>query len=122
MALLLSPQSLQVRSIAEDVWLVNHHPFDAREENCFHDTSLHLSYTEWNLLTDVGSRGNRDVEAYYTEATIGVYERGKWVGDLSILDVFHNRFSRIIPECKDARHDQHQTPVQLLSNLVTINS
>ncbi|OCK74985.1 hypothetical protein K432DRAFT_467647 [Lepidopterella palustris CBS 459.81] len=120
MAMLVSPEVPQVRSLADNVRLVNHHPFDGSEENCFHHTTLHLSFTEWQLPIDIGSRGNRDVEAYYIEAAIGVYDRGEWVADVNILDVFKHEFSRIMPECTQ-RHETHVSKEELCK-FVTIDS
>ncbi|KAF2252905.1 hypothetical protein BU26DRAFT_515325 [Trematosphaeria pertusa] len=120
MALLVCPVVPQVRSLSDDVRLVNHHPFDGSEEDSFRDTGLHLSYTEWQLPIDVGARGKRDVEAYYIEAAIGVYDRGKWVADLNILDVFRHRLSQIIPVC--TQHHERPAPIEETSKFVTIDS
>ncbi|PVH91970.1 hypothetical protein DM02DRAFT_498552, partial [Periconia macrospinosa] len=104
MALLVCPAVPQMGPLSDDVRLVNHHPFDGGEENAFADTSLHISYTDWQLPIDIGSRGKRDVEAYYVVAALGLYDRGKWVADLNILDVFKHRLAQIIPTCK--RHPE----------------
>ncbi|KAF2466087.1 uncharacterized protein BDR25DRAFT_395909 [Lindgomyces ingoldianus] len=120
MVMLVSPEVPQVRPISDNVRLVNHHPFDGNEEDCFGSTTLHLSFTEWQLPMDVGSRGNRDVEAYYLEAAVGVYDRGKWVADLNILDVFKHRFSRIMPMC--TKRHENPLPREELCKLVSIDS
>lgn len=120
MSLLLCPAVPQVRSISDDVYLVNHHPFDGKEEDSFGDTSLHISFTEWQLPVDVGSRGKRDIEASYVEAAIGLHDRGKWVADLNILDVFKNRLSKILHECTE--HREHSTPIEETSKFVTIDN
>jgi hypothetical protein len=120
MALLVCPAVPEVRSLSDDIRLVNHHPFDGSEEDCFLHTSLHLSYTEWQLPIDVGSRGNRDIEAYYVEAAIGVYDRGNWVADLNILDIFKHRFSRFVPDCP--KNHELQGPIKETSKFVSIDS
>jgi hypothetical protein len=120
MALLVSPAVPQMRSLSDDVRLVNHHPFDGGEEDAFPETSLHISYTDWQLPIDIGSRGKRDVEAYYVEAAIGLYDRGKWVADLNILDVFNHRLSQIVPRC--TQHPERSKPIDETSKYVAIDS
>lgn len=120
MCLLVCPAVPQVRSVFEDIRLVNHYPFDGKEEDCFAETSLHLSFTEWQLPIDVGSRGNRDVQASYVEAAIGVYDRSKWVADLNILDVFNPQLCRIVRECREHRSGQ-AIPIDKISEFVSID-
>lgn len=120
MCLLVCPAVPQVRSVLEDIRLVNHNSFDGKEEDCFAESSLHLSFTEWQLPIDVGSRGNRDVQASYVEAAIGVYDRSKWVADLNILDVFNPQLCRIIPGCTEHRPGEAM-PIERLSEFVSID-
>jgi hypothetical protein len=120
MCLLVCPAVPQVRSVFEDIRLVNHYPFDGKQEDCFAETSLHLSFTEWQLPIDVGSRGNRDVQASYVEAAIGLYDRSKWVADLNVLDVFNPQLCRIIPECREHRSGQAM-PIEKISEFVSID-
>jgi len=109
MTMLVSPSVPRVRPLTDDVRLVNHNSFDGSEQDCFGHTTLHLSFTEWQFPIDTGSRGNRDVEAYYIEAAIGVYDRGEWVADVNILDVFNNRLSCWMGCCDD---EEHQRPLE----------
>jgi hypothetical protein len=76
MSFLLCPDIPDIRSECNESQLVPHLPFDGREENSFSQTSLHLLFTGWEQPIDVGSRGNRDVEASYVEAAIGLYDQG----------------------------------------------
>jgi hypothetical protein len=78
-----------------------------------------MSFTEWQLPIDVGSRGTRDVEAYYVEAAIGVYDHGKWVADVDINDISRHQMSRILPECI-LRHER-EISKQELSKHVAID-
>ncbi|KAJ4345550.1 uncharacterized protein N0V89_011683 [Didymosphaeria variabile] len=121
MCLLVCPATPQVRSVYDDIRLVNHYHFDGKEEDCFGETSLHLSFTEWQLPIDVGSRGNRDVEASYIEAAIGLYDKSKWVADLKILDVFNPQLCRIVPECREHRSGQ-DIPTTKIFEFVSIDS
>jgi hypothetical protein len=99
---------------------VNHDPSDGGEEDSFSETSLHISYTDWQLPIDIGARGKRDVEAHYVEAAIGVYDRGKWVADLNILDVFRHRLSQIVRTWTD--HRKYPPPIDETAKFVTIDN
>lgn len=120
MAFLVCPDIPDVREEAINPWVVAHHPFDCSEEDSFSQTSLQLSFTGWELAVDVGSRGNRDIEASYVETAIQLYDHGKWVADLNILDIFRHRFSLLLPPC--SHNLQLQQPREELSKFVSIDS
>jgi hypothetical protein len=79
MAFLICPDLPDVRPRSNAPHLIPHNPFDGEEKDCFNQTCLQLSFTGWELAIDIGSRGNRDVEASYVEAAIQLFDRGKWV-------------------------------------------
>jgi hypothetical protein len=120
MAFLICPEVPDVRPECDDPHLVLHNPFDGEEEDCFHQTSLQLSFTGFEQPVDVGSRGNRDVEASYVEAAIQLYDRGQWVADLNILNIFKHNFSRIMTRCIQ-RHEDHSIREELCK-FVSIDS
>jgi hypothetical protein len=121
MAFLVSPEIPRPpRAVSDDYALVNHYPFSSKEEDCFQRTTLHMNLTGWELPIDVGSRGNRDIEAYYAEVAIGIYDHGKWVADVNIMNIFQHRLSIIVPHCST----RHERLVQKedLSRFVSIDS
>jgi hypothetical protein len=120
MAFLVCPDIPDVREETTDPQVIAHHAFDCREEDCFSQTSLQLSFTGWELAIDVGSRGNRDIEASYVEAAIQLYDHGKWVADLNILDIFRHRFSLLLPPC--SHHIRLEQPREELCKFVSIDS
>jgi hypothetical protein len=54
------------------------------------------------------------------EAGIGLYDRGQWVADLNILDVFNHRLSQIVPRC--TQHPKRPDPIDEMSKYVAIDS
>lgn len=97
-AMLIPPTEPMMREPDNDTWqLVNHADFDGRLENCFESTSLHLSFTEFELPIDIGPRGGRDHEACLIESVVSVHDRGKWVADLDILGALKSRKLRKVP-------------------------
>ncbi|TGJ84173.1 hypothetical protein E0Z10_g4603 [Xylaria hypoxylon] len=65
--------------------LIDHHAFDGQFLNAFAGTSLHLSFTGYELPLDVGSRGLRDRQAIILESVISLDDRGTHRGDLDIM-------------------------------------
>ena len=96
-ALLVPPAAPDIRSSDIGEWnLINHDKFDGNLQDCFQDTSLHLSYTGANLPLSVGNSGRQDAEVYILESLISLHERGKWVADLDILKALESaRLSRV---------------------------
>ena len=83
--MLVPPQAPLVRAVDNDTWrLVNHFEFDGKIENSFKDTSLHLSFTDYEIPLNV-SIGAVDSEAAMLETLISVYDREQWVADLDVL-------------------------------------
>ena len=86
LSLLVPPQQLKAPKPDFGSWnMVNHVPFDGRMEDSFAGTSLHLSFSEYQLAIDVGAYGQRDQDAFFVEAIISVYDRGRWVADIDIM-------------------------------------
>lgn len=99
-ALLISPAEPRIRPSANDTWIsCNHDPWDGEFMDYFGGTSLHLSYSGYNIPLDVGLQGAQDWEIYLLESVVSVHERGEWVADLDIL--------RALQSPQLVRHTQH---------------
>lgn len=68
--------------------LVNHDSFDGQVLDCFRLTSLHLSFTDFEMAVDIGNRGLRDSRLLFVEALISINHRSKHIGDIDILSIF----------------------------------
>lgn len=91
MALMIPPPDPAVRSYGVDDWyLYPHQVFDGVLDDSFGGTSLQLSFTEWKQEVNVGTTGGKDIEAYFLETLISVYDREKWVADLDVLSTFRS--------------------------------
>jgi hypothetical protein len=66
---------------------------------CFTDTSLHLSFTEYELPVDTGTHGGRDHSAYYLESLVSVCDGQDWIADLDVLSMFRNDKVHRLPRC-----------------------
>jgi hypothetical protein len=87
MAMLVSPGTLPpLRALNYKDWsVVNHNTFDGNCHDCFQNTTLHLSFTDFDMPVDVGTRGIRDTEVILIESIVSLHDRGRWVGDLDII-------------------------------------
>jgi hypothetical protein len=99
--MLVPPQEPRVLPEDPERWrLVNHHRFNNELIDSFTDTSLHLSFTEYEIPLSVPI-GAMDAEAIMLESLISVYDRKRWIADLDILrslaDQQHSNFLRLRP-------------------------
>lgn len=91
-ALLVPPQSPKVKKLGIETWdLINQNTFDGNFEDCFANTSLHLSFTGASMPLDIGFTGNCDREVYILETVVSVHEAGQWVADLDVLGSLANK-------------------------------
>ena len=83
--MLVPPQVPRIVSRDPNSWrLINHHRFNGEIIDAFTDTSLHLSFTDYEVPLSV-PLGAIDADAVMLESLISVYDREKWIADLDIL-------------------------------------
>jgi hypothetical protein len=87
MVFLIAPTEPKVKPLEYDSWnLVNHAEFDGKMHDSFQNTTLHLSFTDFQMPLDViGAQGIRDTEVCLLESVVSVHDRGQWIGDLDVL-------------------------------------
>lgn len=92
--------------------LIHHHPFDGKFEDFFGSTSLHLSFTDFEMPLDVGVRGLRDKQAIMMETLVSANERGQHVGDLDILAMVNSSANRVtyLRTCRHSRTSDNSEP------------
>ena len=116
-AMLIGPQDPRTRKLESDTWeLISHARFDGKIEDSFRNTSLHLSFTQYTMPVNTGDYGAQDVEAFYLESLISVYDRDKWVADLDVLKMLgsklfqRHQFILQYQNTKVCDHRHDQTP------------
>jgi hypothetical protein len=87
MAFMVPPKVPEIKSYDQiDEWYqYDHKEFDGNLDNCFEGTSLHLSFSEAWRAVNVEFSGDRDIDAYFLETLISVYDRDTWIAELDIL-------------------------------------
>lgn len=84
---LVTPPDPMVQDFDPSLWhLIAHEKFDGLAQDNFQGTSFHLSFTGYEHSLHVGQRSVRDVPARLLETAVSVYDRGKWIADLDILE------------------------------------
>ena len=110
-AMLIAPQDPRTRKLESDTWeSINHAPFDGKIEDSFRNTSLHLSFTQYTMPLNTGDSGGQDIEAFYLESLISVYDRDKWVADLDVLKMLESELFQRHTFSKVCDHRHGQTP------------
>jgi hypothetical protein len=93
MAMLITPRDPRMSKLDHDTWNhVNHDGFDGKVEDCFQHTTLHLSFTDWEMPIDVGAQGARDREVFFLEAPVSIHHKGKWVADIDVLSMVSSQY------------------------------
>lgn len=93
MAFLVPPKEPEIRSYDHvDEWhLCDHKQFDGVMEDHFTSTSLHLSFSQASQAINIEFSGGRDVEAYFLETLISVYDKEAWVAELDVLEAMKSQ-------------------------------
>ncbi|KAF2443983.1 hypothetical protein P171DRAFT_316853, partial [Karstenula rhodostoma CBS 690.94] len=94
-SILVSPMEPRIRELSDSYNLVNHNPYDFKRENNFKETSLHLSFTDWTFPLATDDARTIDHNVQVVEAVISVRDRGKWVGDINVLEVDFQELLRL---------------------------
>lgn len=86
LSLMIPPMAPKLKKVDEDKWtLINHADFDGRMEDAFQHTSLHLSFTGYQLPMITAEHGYQGVEANFVETLVSVFDGHEWVADLDVL-------------------------------------
>ncbi|KAL8893617.1 MAG: hypothetical protein Q9192_005093 [Flavoplaca navasiana] len=106
--MLAPPQAPLIRTENADSWrVIDHHKFDGKLENFFSGTSLHLSFTKYEIPLSV-SVGAVDADISMVETLISAHDQKNWVADLDVLSSLRceNFFKRLRPpSCKHANQN-----------------
>lgn len=86
-AVLVPPMAPLIRKCDPSAWrVIAHTPFDGEPKDSFTHTSLHLSFTPYEMPLIVRT-GTVDAEVTVIESLVSVYDRQKWTGDIDVVKV-----------------------------------
>lgn len=86
-SVLIPPADPAIREPKDDNWTqINHLNFDGKLEDSFQHTSIHLSFTGYEMPLSIDSGGGHTIDrpACLLETLVSVYDRGSWVADLDM--------------------------------------
>ena len=84
--MLIPPQNPILRKPHPAAWrFINTASFDGQAEDCFSQTSLHLSFTEYNAPIEDGVHGGQDSQVCFLESVVSIHDKDVWVGDIVVL-------------------------------------
>ncbi|KAK7699889.1 hypothetical protein SLS64_011320 [Diaporthe eres] len=88
MAFLVPQKEPEISSYdhSDEWYRCEHKQFDGVMEDHFTSTSLHLSFSQASQAVNIEFSGGRDVEAYFLETLISVYDKEVWIAELDILE------------------------------------
>lgn len=91
-AMMIPPQNPMIKTLGTDTWsLVNHNDFLGELEDNFGKSSLHLSFTGYELPVSLGQHGQRDWQGLIVETLVKIYDRDSWIADLDVLDALKHQ-------------------------------
>jgi hypothetical protein len=88
-SLLVPPPNPMSMEVDSDSWLLaDLEPYSGHLEDKFNNTSLRMSFTDWSLPIHVAGAptGRPFTQAHIVETLISVYDRGRWIADIDVLD------------------------------------
>ncbi|KAI1322120.1 hypothetical protein F5Y16DRAFT_413434 [Xylariaceae sp. FL0255] len=93
MSFMVPPKEPEIRRYDSiDEWYqYDHNTFTGEMEDCFQATTLHISFSDAWQAINVNFSGGRDVEAYFLETLVSVYNRGEWIAELDISGAMANK-------------------------------
>jgi hypothetical protein len=95
---LISPPEVKQRDADPEKWMqINHHPFDGKQENHFKQTSVHLSFTEYEMPLPAEDNLHHviDKSEILVETLISVYDKGMWVAEIDPLKASRSTLHRV---------------------------
>lgn len=111
-----------IRPVDSSSWRVaSTTAFNGSQENHFVSTSLHLSFTEYYVPVHPNSQQNQDSQIFYLESYVSVYDSGKWVGDINIIQALSSpNVARTHSICRHA--PESESRIEIDTGLVSAES
>jgi hypothetical protein len=108
---LIYPPEVKFKEADPEKWmLINHNVFDGKLEDHFKESSIHLSFTEYEIPLAVEAKGRHviDHDFVLVESILSIYDGSLWVGELDVSTAFSSNNFELIYEyhCEDSDHQK----------------
>ena len=112
-SMLVPPKDLRIAKQKISSWShVTHEDFNGNAEDNFRSTSVHLSFTGYEVALSREHHGAQDAEVYYLESLLSVYDRGVWIADIDILSTMTDtRLVRNHTKCRGEGSESHRKSI-----------
>ncbi|KAL8686088.1 MAG: hypothetical protein Q9218_007355 [Villophora microphyllina] len=113
---LVPPKAPLLGEVSLEDWpLIEHNDFDGCLTDNFQNTSLHLSFTTAETPLNVGFSGGQDKAACILETLFSVYDGGRWIADLNVLNIDETSTTRLLrmPRCTAVHAEPTHTQPKL---------
>jgi hypothetical protein len=104
-SLLVPPPRPRMKGAALENWRqINHNIYNGTPEDCFSRTSIHLSFTEYEMPLKINNDETHMIDrpVNLVETLVQVFDRGHWVADLNVLGALESGVIRATCKASDS--------------------
>lgn len=106
---LISPPEVKLREANPENWkFIDHKPFDGKLNNYFNSTSVHLSFTEYEIpiVPPASSRHVIDRDMVLLETLLSIHDKSVWVGEIDVCAILKHPVECVLCTCSDDEHNR----------------
>ncbi|KAK5664008.1 hypothetical protein OQA88_222 [Cercophora sp. LCS_1] len=124
LTLMLPPDEVIMRNHDPASWrAVSTTLFNGQQENYFSSTSMHLSFTKYQIPFVAGNRRQIiDTQVHFVETVISVHDSGVWVGDVDILKAFRSEHCLRLDEDHDCDEESPGQEMPKIGDVISVES
>jgi hypothetical protein len=105
-----------MRDVSKGSWrVISGADFNGEAEDFFSKTSLHLSFTEYQVPLFVGRGGGLDNQIFLLESVVSVHDSGAWVADIDIIGALSDPLIRRASRTASCQHQCSKPLIELKS-------
>ena len=109
--MLVPPQEPMLREYDPNAWpVISTSSFNGQPEDHFAQTTVHLSFTDYNSPLYDGVRGGQDSQVSLLETVVSIHDRGAWVGDIDVLSATRDGLVQKLLPPQGCAHESGVTP------------
>lgn len=96
-SLLIPPPRPKMKEATLENWRqINHRQYNGTAEDCFSRTSIHLSFTEYQMPLKLNNEDTHMIDrpVNLVETLVQVFDRGEWIADLNVIGALESGIIR----------------------------
>jgi hypothetical protein len=98
--------------MTNDSWVLSSlAPFNGVPNDCFTETSLHLSFSNYHVpIVEADARGQQDASLFILESIVSVRHFGNWIADIDVLSSLKADIISSFPPAGNCAHKENEPP------------